>query len=398
MIKTISILGSTGSIGCSTLDVIDENNDRFANGLEEYEFQIIALTANNAVDDLIKQAKKYRPFMVAINNESHAEKLKSALSGYDIKIAFGARGIIEAASLQSEYLMAAIVGYAGMQPTIEAAKRGAKILLANKECLVCAGEIFLKTAHDNGAKILPVDSEHNAIFQVLDNSKRVEKLILTASGGPFLKTPFSEFDKLTPKQAIAHPNWQMGAKISVDSASFMNKGLELIEASYLFGLNENRIDVLVHPQSIIHSMVAYEDGSVLAQMGTPDMRIPISYGLSWPKRMNISAQRLDLAQISKLEFLNPDLEKFRALVLARNALNEGGAMPTIYNCANEIAVEAFLNFNVFFNQIPIIVEQTMDKYQRSSNNHALSSLDDVVDADKCARSIALEIIRKLATN
>lgn len=398
MKKTISILGATGSIGCSTLEVIFENNQRYANGLADYEFEIIALTANNAVDDLIIQAKKFSPKIVAINQEKHFKKLYDELSHLGIKILVGEEGIIEAAAENSEYVMAAIVGSAGLKPTFAAAKRGAKILLANKECLVCAGEVFLKLAAQNNSKIIPVDSEHNAIFQVLDGSKHVEKLILTASGGPFLNVPFENFSKLTPKEAIAHPNWQMGAKISVDSASFMNKGLELIEASYLFGLSEDKIDVLVHPQSIIHSMVSYDDGSVLAQLGTPDMRIPISYGLAWPNRMYVGAQRLNLAQISKLEFFEPDLKKFRALTLARLALREGGAMPAIYNCANEVAVAAFLNFNVLFHQIPIIVEQTMSKFQRSSNNHALLSLEDVIAADLMARQMANDIIRNFALN
>lgn len=397
MKKTISILGATGSIGCSTLEVIYENNQRFKAGLANDEFEIIALSANCAVDDLIAQALKFRPKIVAINQEIHFKKLNDELSPLGIKVLCGVDGIVEAAAQASDYVMAAIVGSAGLRPTFEAAKRGAKILLANKECLVCAGNVFLKLAKENGATIIPVDSEHNAIFQVLDGSKKVEKLILTASGGPFLNVPFSEFSKLTPKQAIAHPNWQMGSKISVDSASFMNKGLELIEASYLFELGENKIDVLVHPQSIIHSMVAYDDGSVLAQLGSPDMRIPISYGLAWPNRMYISAQRLDLAQIAKLEFINPDLEKFHALTLSRIALREGGAMPTIYNCANEVAVDAFLNFNVLFNQIPIIVEQTMNKFQRSSNKLTLLSLEDVIEADVFARQLAKEIIRDLAT-
>jgi 1-deoxy-D-xylulose-5-phosphate reductoisomerase len=290
--------------------------------------------------------------------------------------------------------MAAIVGAAGLAPTLAAAKRGATIALANKECLVCAGSVFLKAVRDGGGSILPVDSEHNAIFQVLDQSDRVEKLILTASGGPFRTWSAAAIAAATPEQAVAHPNWSMGQKISVDSATLMNKGLELIEAALLFGMPENKIDVLVHPQSVIHSLVAYQDGSVLAQLGAADMRIPIAHALAWPARLVTSAPRLDLAAIAKLDFEVPDLERFPALSLARSALQKGGAAPTILNAANEVAVQAFLDRNVSFPEIAAIVLETMDEACRLGMDAALGDLDDVYAADEAGRSIAVQNIAK----
>jgi len=316
------------------------------------------------------------------------------LAGHKIEIGLGPEAVVEAAARPADVVMAAIVGAAGLAPTLAAAKRGATIALANKECLVCAGSVFLKAVRDGGGSILPVDSEHNAIFQVLDQSDRVEKLILTASGGPFRTWSAAAIAAATPEQAVAHPNWSMGQKISVDSATLMNKGLELIEAALLFGMPENKIDVLVHPQSVIHSLVAYQDGSVLAQLGAADMRIPIAHALAWPARLVTSAPRLDLAAIAKLDFEVPDLERFPALSLARGALQKGGAAPTILNAANEVAVQAFLDRNVSFPEIAAIVLETMDQACRLGMDAALGDLDDVYAADEAGRSIAVQNIAK----
>lgn len=385
-LKSLTILGSTGSIGTSTLDVVREAN---AIGPQP-KFEIIALTANTAAKDLIEQAREFRPKFVAITDEENRTEIDAALKPLGIKTAYGKAAIIEAASIDSDIVMAAIVGAAGLKPTLKAVERGAQILLANKECLVSAGDVFLRAAKENGARILPVDSEHNAIFQVLDKSEKVEKLILTASGGPFWRTPVEDLAKITPAQAIKHPNWQMGAKISVDSATMANKGLELIEASLLFSMPQEKIEVLVHPQSIIHSMVSYSDGSVLAQLGTPDMRIPISYCMSYPNRQEISAQRLNLAQIGQLEFFEPDNKRFPALALARDALAIGGGMPNIFNAANEVAVGAFLNNSIGFMDITIIVEKTLDKLGTQFANINIDNLEDVEKIDNVARLVCAE--------
>jgi 1-deoxy-D-xylulose-5-phosphate reductoisomerase len=388
--KSISILGSTGSIGCSTLDLIEQTNENYLLGKSEIRFEIIALTANRAYNELITQAKKFRPKIVVLVDDTQSDLVKSELLPLGIEVLFGSIALNDAAAIYSDIVMAAIVGAAGLAPTLQAAKRGATILLANKEVLVCAGDLFMTIAKQNNAKVLPVDSEHNAIFQVLSDKTSVEKLILTASGGPFLHTKIVDLENVTPAQAIAHPNWQMGAKISVDCASMMNKGLELIEAAILFGFQENEIDVLVHPQSIIHSMVSYKDGSFLAQLGAPDMRIPISYCLNWPKRIETNCPRLNLAQIARLDFFEPDVIRFRALELARYSLKIGGNAPTILNAANEIAVDAFLNGKLKFVQIPHIVEKIMNQAQGNGNIVALSDLKQVFETDKWARAKALE--------
>ncbi len=387
-LKTLTILGSTGSIGNSTLDVVREANAK--NG-EKYE--IIALTANSAALDLVYQAKEFRPKFVAIRDDSKREEIDGALLPLGIKTGYGEAAINDAAEMYSDLLMAAIVGAAGLKPTLKAVERGAQILLANKECLVSAGQVFLNAAIKNGAKILPVDSEHNAIFQVLENSEKVEKLILTASGGPFWNTPFEELKTVTPQQAIKHPNWQMGAKISVDSATMANKGLELIEASLLFQMPEEKIEVLVHPQSIIHSLVSYLDGSVLAQLGTPDMRIPISYCMAYPNRQEISAARLNLAQIGNLEFFEPDNSRFKALVLARESLKIGGAMSNIFNAANEIAVAAFLNNSIGFMDIIDKVEQTLEKLGTEFAGISPDTLESVEFIDNKARQTCAAFLR-----
>ncbi|NBP73924.1 MAG: 1-deoxy-D-xylulose-5-phosphate reductoisomerase, partial [Alphaproteobacteria bacterium] len=350
--RRITILGSTGSIGTNTIDLIER---------DPASYRVEALTAYRSVELLAEQARKFDARFVAIADPDKYADLKSTMSGTDAEIAAGPDAIVEAAARDADWVMAGIVGAAGLEPTLEAARQGAVVAFANKECLVCAGDLMLEEIAQSGATLLPVDSEHNAIFQVFEFDRRatVEKIILTASGGPFRDRTRDEMKNVTPAEAVAHPNWDMGAKISVDSATMMNKGLELIEAYYLFGLPEDRIDILVHPQSIIHSMVAYVDGSVLAQLGTPDMRTPISYTLAWPQRMEAPSARLDLGDIATLTFEAPDFERFPALRLARAALKTGGSAPTILNASNEEAVAGFLAEKVGFLDIPRIVEETL---------------------------------------
>lgn len=375
--RRISILGSTGSIGTNTIDLIER---------DPASYRVEALTAYRSVELLAEQARKFDARFVAIADPDKYADLKSAMSGTDAEIAAGPDAIVEAAARDADWVMAGIVGAAGLEPTLEAARQGAVVAFANKECLVCAGDLMLEEIAQSGATLLPVDSEHNAIFQVFEFDRRatVEKIILTASGGPFRDRTRDEMKNVTPAEAVAHPNWDMGAKISVDSATMMNKGLELIEAYYLFGLPEDRIDILVHPQSIIHSMVAYVDGSVLAQLGTPDMRTPISYTLAWPQRMEAPSARLDLGDIATLTFEAPDSERFPALRLARAALKTGGSAPTILNASNEEAVAGFLAEKVGFLDIPRIVEETLEKMPGSD----IRSVEDVLAVDAEARRVA----------
>ncbi len=379
--RRITILGSTGSIGCSTIDLVERNP-----GVYEIE----ALTAHSNVEKLAAQARLFRPRLVVIGDETLYGALKEALAGTNIAVAAGKDALVEAATLPADWVMSAIVGAAGLAPTLAAVRRGAVVALANKESLVCAGDLVMAEVERAGATLLPVDSEHNAIFQVFDFDRveSVERLILTASGGPFRTLARSDMEKVTPEQAVAHPNWSMGAKISVDSATMMNKGLEVIEAAHLFPVPEARIEVLVHPQSVIHSMVAYVDGSVLAQLGSPDMRTPIAYALGWPKRMAAPSARLDLAALGTLSFEAPDPERFPALRLARQALQTGGAAPTVLNAANEVAVAGFLARRIGFLDIARIVEETMDRAVAVR----LSSLDDVHAADAEARRIASDLV------
>lgn len=392
--KTLSILGSTGSVGCATLDVVREVNAN--ENASNPAFKIIALTAYKNSEKLIEQALEFSPEIVAIVDKIAGEEVKAALAPTNIKVIIGNDAITEAAIANSDMVMAAIVGSAGLKPTLKGIERSATILLANKECLVSAGPIFLREAKRTGARILPVDSEHNAIFQVLDNSSAVEKLFLTASGGPFLNRELRDLHKVTPEDACKHPNWDMGRKISVDCATMMNKGLELIEASLLFDMPEDKIEVLIHPQSIIHSMVSYHDGSVLAQLGSPDMRIPISYCLAWPDRLNIGTPRLDLTQIGRLDFIKPDIARFPALDLARFAMRESKNVPTILNAANEFAVNTFLNGNVTFTQIAVIVEEALLEAQKRGLFARMNSLDDVDFSDNIGRKIAGEIAQRRA--
>ncbi|MBW7849010.1 MAG: 1-deoxy-D-xylulose-5-phosphate reductoisomerase [Rhodospirillales bacterium] len=380
--RTITILGSTGSIGSNTVDLVLRNPGAF---------EVEALTAHSNAAKLARQARELRPKLAVVADPGAYAELKEALSGTDVEAAAGPDAVVAAAARPAEWVMAAIVGAAGLQPTLAAARRGAVVALANKECLVCAGELMMGEVRRHGATLLPVDSEHSAIFQVFDfeQPEKVERIILTASGGPFRTFDYAAMADVTPSQAVAHPNWDMGAKISVDSATMMNKGLELIEAHHLFGLPEERIEILVHPQSVIHSLVAYVDGSVLAQLGTPDMRTPIAYALGWPRRMDAPAARLDLAALGSLTFEAPDLKRFPALRLARQALRSGGGAPTVFNAANEVAVQAFLAGRIGFLDIAAVVEDTMDRMGES----VVTSLDDVIEIDCSAREAAGERAR-----
>lgn len=375
--RSVTILGSTGSVGCSTIDLIERNPDLYT---------VQALTARRNVDLLAQQARALRPRFVAVSDESQYLPLKRALSGTGIEVAAGDAAVIAAAGMPAEFVMAAIVGAAGLSPALAAIQRGAMIGLANKECLVCAGALMVSEIREHGAVLLPVDSEHNAIFQVFDfdNREAIDRLILTASGGPFRTMDREAMQAMTPAQAVKHPNWDMGAKISVDSATMMNKGLELIEAHYLFDMPESRIDILVHPQSVIHSLVAYQDGSVLAQLGPPDMRTPIAYALAWPRRMNVPQDKLDLAALSQLTFEAPDPVRFPALRLAREALKNGGSAPTVLSAANEIAVEGFLTGRIGFLDIAHIVEDVLSDF----DHFTFTSLDDVRECDLAARRMA----------
>jgi 1-deoxy-D-xylulose-5-phosphate reductoisomerase len=388
----VSVLGATGSVGVSTLDVLTSR----APGAPE--FQVVALTANTNVEALAKAAIAVRAEIAVIADVSLYGRLKSLLAGTGIEAAAGNAAVVEAASRPTDRVVAAIVGIAGLPSTLAAVRNGASVALANKESLVCAGALLREEARRTGARLLPIDSEHNAIFQVLDRPDRVEKLILTASGGPFRSKSLNEMGGVTPEQACAHPNWEMGAKISVDSATMMNKGLELIEAAYLFDVPPERIDVLVHPQQIIHSLVAYDDGSVLAQLGLPDMRTPISYALAWPDRMPLPRlERLDLAKIGRLDFLPPDPQRFPALEIARKAASAGGGAPVVLNGANEVAVAAFLQRRIGFLTIAQVAGEVLDEFLNSrSVATAPESFEAVFEIDRLVRERTLEKLRLVA--
>jgi 1-deoxy-D-xylulose-5-phosphate reductoisomerase len=381
--RRISILGSTGSVGCNTVDLLLRDPGAF---------EVEALTARSNVGLLAQQARELRPRMAVIADESLYGALKEALTGTNVAVAAGAAALEEAAALDADLVMAAIVGAAGLKPTLAAVARGATVALANKECLVCAGDVMMREVKRSGAVLLPVDSEHSAIFQVFDfdNVEAIERIILTASGGPFLNLDLDLMKDVTPEQAVDHPNWDMGAKISVDSATMMNKGLEVIEASYLFPLPEDRIEVLIHPQSVVHSLVGYADGSVLAQLGTPDMRTPIAYALAWPRRRPSPAARLDLVRVGQLTFLPLDSRRFPALGLARQALKSGGAAPTVLNAANEVAVQGFLNGEIGFLDIIRVVSGALDRTPRAS----VATVEDVIAVDHAARALAGEQVAK----
>ncbi len=380
--RHVTILGSTGSVGCNTVDLIA--------GAPE-AFQVEALTAHSNVGLLAKQARRLGARLAAVADDTRYAALKEALAGTGIEAAAGRSGLIAAGERPAEWVMAAIVGFAGLPPTLAAARRGATIALANKEALVCAGTVLLNAVRNGGARLLPVDSEHNAIFQCLDEGNReaVERLILTASGGPFRTWTLEQMAHASPAQAVAHPNWDMGAKISVDSATMMNKGLELIEAHHLFDMPEDRIEIVVHPQSVIHSMVAYADGSVVAQLGDQDMRVPIAHALAWPRRMRTPAARLDFAKLSALTFEAPDPIRFPALRLAREALRVGGYAPIILNSANEIAVSSYLDSEIGFLDIARIVEDVLNRMTRRFESRAApSGFDDIHAVDEQVRAEA----------
>jgi 1-deoxy-D-xylulose-5-phosphate reductoisomerase len=378
-VRRVTILGSTGSIGQSTVDLLLRN---------PAGFEVEALTANRNPQLLAEQARVLRARFAAIAEPDHYPALKEALAGTGIQAACGTQALTEAALRPAEWVMAGIVGAAGLAPTLAAIRRGAIVAFANKEVLVCAGKLVMQEVSRCGATLLPVDSEHNAIWQCfdLDRADTIERIILTASGGPFRERAFEDMRAVTPQEAVAHPNWSMGAKISVDSATMMNKGLELIEAHHLFQLPLERVDIVVHPQSIVHGAVVYRDGSVLAQLGSPDMRTPIAYALAWPGRIETPAKRLDLAAIGRLTFEPPDERRFPALRVAREALIRGGGCPTVLNAANEMAVHAFLEGRIGFLDIVETVERTLDAIP----DGALESLDDVYNFDRTAREIAVK--------
>jgi len=372
--RKIAILGATGSIGRSTLDLVERHPERF---------EVVAVTAATNTEALAEIARRTKARLAVIADETRLPRLRELLAGTECRAEAGRSALI-AASEEAELVIAAIVGCAGLQPVMAAVEAGKTVALANKEALVTAGELMTRAAQASGATLLPVDSEHNAIFQCLAGNRidQVARIILTASGGPFRTASAETIAAATPAQAVAHPNWSMGAKISVDSATLMNKGLELIEASYLFGLPSDRLDVLIHPQSIVHSLVEFIDGSVLAQLGAPDMRVPIAYALAWPQRIETPAHRLDLAAISRLDFENPDLCRFPALNLARQALEAGGAAPIVLNAANEVAVAAFLAERLRFADIAPCVERALQQ----SDEPAPASIEHVMEVDRATRS------------
>jgi 1-deoxy-D-xylulose-5-phosphate reductoisomerase len=383
--RKLSILGATGSVGSSTLDLVERHPERF---------EVVALTAAKNVAALADAARRTSANLAVIDDPTLLSELEERLEGSGCRAATGREALNEAAAGDADLVMAAIVGCAGLEPVMAAIEAGRTIALANKESLVTAGGLMTEAAQRSGATILPVDSEHNAIAQCLADNRScdVARLVLTASGGPFRTKSRAEMAGMTPEQAVAHPNWSMGAKISVDSATMMNKGLELIEAHYLFGLPSGRIDILVHPQSVIHSMVEYVDGSVLAQLGSPDMRIPIAYALAYPERIETPAERLDLARIGSLTFEAPDLDRFPALRIAREALEAGGSAPIVLNAANEEAVAAFLDRRIGFLDICQTVEEAVARTSAAQPR----SIAEVIDIDRAARALARDLMSELA--
>jgi 1-deoxy-D-xylulose-5-phosphate reductoisomerase len=388
--RKVSVLGSTGSIGVSTLDLFE---------MSGAEVDIVALTAGRNVERLADQALRWRPSLAVIEDETQLPRLRSRLAGSGIETAAGAAAVAAAAGLECQWVMSAIVGFAGLAPTLAAARTGAVIALANKESLICAGPALLRMAKLAGGAVIPVDSEHSAIFQVFApaSADQVARLILTASGGPFRAWSRGEMARATPEQALAHPNWRMGARISIDSATMMNKGLEVIEAAYLFAMAPERVDVLIHPQSIVHSLVEYSDGSTLAQLGPPDMRTPIACAFAWPDRLPWPSERLDLARVGPLTFEEPDLDRFPALALAKAALAAGGRAPAVLNAADEVAVAAFLDRRIGFLDIARVVEETLERMEQVAVNARPE--DDVLEAarstDATARRVAGEVVSAL---
>ncbi len=388
-VRSVTVLGATGSIGDSTMDLLRGARDRY---------RIEAVTGNSNVQGLAKLAREFNARFAAVADPARLSELREALAGSGIECGAGESAIIEAAARPAEWVMAAVSGAAGLKPALAAVDRGATVALANKECLVCAGDFFMERAAKAGACILPSDSEHNALFQALASGNRDElvRVIITASGGPFRTWAASDIEQATLAQALKHPNWSMGQKITIDSASMMNKGLEVIEAAYLFSLKPDEIDVLVHPQSIIHGMVEFSDRSVVAQLGAPDMRIPIAHCLGWPDRIKGPSARLDLAKIGQLTFEAPDFERFPGLRLAYEALRTGRGATTVFNAANEIAVAAFIAGKIRFGAIARLVEATIDSWIRSSNLAALHSADEAIALDHNARNLAASLLPQIA--
>ena len=385
----LTVLGSTGSIGVSTLDVVARHPDRY---------RVEALTANRDVDGLFAQCLAFNPRFAVLADCTSARRLEQKLAGAGLttRVLSGTRGLERVATLpEAEYVMAAIVGAAGLLPALAAVRAGKRLLLANKEVLVVAGRLFMQEAADNGALVLPIDSEHNAVFQCLPAGFErglakvgVRRILLTASGGPFRTTPVSELARVTPEQACAHPNWEMGRKISVDSATMMNKGLEVIEACWLFQTEPSQVKVVLHPQSVVHSMVEYTDGSVIAELGNPDMRTPIAHALAWPERIESGVGSLDLFQVARLDFEEPDMARFPCLRLAYEAIAAGGTAPAVLNAANEVAVAAFLDRRLGFTAIPAVIERVLELCPAEDN----PDLDTLLDADARARQRAEQII------
>ena len=387
--RSISILGATGSIGASTVDLIKRNRDR-------YRVETVAAGRNAAA--LAKVAREVGAAVAVVSRAAAYGELKDALAGSGIEAAAGEAALVEHATRPADWLMASIAGAIGLKPTLAAIERGMTVALANKECLVCAGGLFMRRAAATGATVLPVDSEHNAIFQALTAGPRegVKRIILTASGGPFRTWSMEQIRAATVEQALKHPNWSMGQKVTIDSASLMNKGLELIEAHHLFGLPIAQIDVLVHPQSVIHGMVEYRDGSVAAQLGAPDMRIPIAHCLAWPERIEGPAARLDLAAVRQLTFEDPDLVRFPALRLAREAIATGGAAPTVLNAADEVAVAEFLAGRIPFPAIPALVEATLEAAARKGLTEEPDSIEAALAVDHDSRQLARGLLPEIA--
>ena len=386
--RRLTVLGSTGTVGAATLDVV-----RFARSHYGPEaFPLEAITAYRNVERLVRDALELKPRAVVVGDASRFGEVKAGLAGSGVDVLAGSGGVLEAATRPSDMVMSAIVGAAGLAPTLAALERGAMVALANKECVVAAGAVFKRAAALSKGVLIPVDSEHNAAFQLLDfeQSHAIERVTLTASGGPFRGWTLERMAQATPEQAVLHPNWRMGAKISVDSATLMNKGLELIEAHVLFDLPPEKLDVVIHAQSIVHCLVAYADGSVLAHLSAPDMKTPISHALAWPHRMLSPARRLDFTEFSQLTFEKPDLNRFPCLQLARACLQAGGAAPTILNAANEVAVEQFLGCRIGFLGIARTVERTLSALARDANGEAPATLDDVLALDGAARARARE--------
>jgi 1-deoxy-D-xylulose-5-phosphate reductoisomerase len=387
--RTVTLLGATGSIGSSTVDLLRQDSGRY---------HVEAVTAHRNGAALARLARELRARFAAVADPAAYEELKAELSGTGIEAAAGPKAVVEAAQRPADWVMAAITGATSLKPTLAAAERGATVALANKECLVCAGALFMRRAAAAGAKVLPVDSEHNAIFQALGAGRRedVRRIVLTASGGPFRTWSGDAIRRVTVEQALKHPTWSMGPKVTIDSATLMNKGLELIEAHHLFALGLDALDVVVHPQSVVHGLVEFRDGSVMAQLGSPDMRIPIAHCLAWPVRMGTPASRLDLAKVATLTFEEPDLTRFPSLALARRSLEAGGAAPTILNAANEIAVREFVDRRLGFAGIPALVEATLDAAQRRGAMAEPQSVEDALAVDGNARTLAVDLLPEIA--